>query len=142
MAFRSSMSRMSGGGSSGRGRSLPGINWVGLEAMANNINRRGKTLNRTRKEAMGRLAAEMQSYAQENAPWEDRTGDARDRLQAYVVHDDNAETSTIWLAHGVDYGSALETMRGGELAIIMPTILQFQDRVVGAVVDADRSTEV
>lgn len=114
-----------------------GIVWRGLDVLANNINRRGITLNRTRKLAMERLATEMEEYAKENAPWTDRTTDAREGLQAQAIHDDSRQSSTVWLGHGVEYGLWLELLNGGEFAIVLPTIEHYQDLVMAKVVEYD-----
>lgn len=66
------------------------------------------------------IAEDMEEYAQENAPWEDRTGDAREGLHTTVIH--HGFRHEIVLSHTVDYGIWLEIRWGGELAIILPTI--------------------
>lgn len=119
-----------------------GILWTGVQAMANNINNRGKSLNATRRKTMDRLGEEMENYAKANAPWDDRTGDARDRLHTVVVHDERTDTSTVWLAHGVGYGIWLETMQGGKFSIILPTIQEFSKRLVSKVVEFDSPEDV
>lgn len=65
-------------------------------------------------------AEAMENYAKANAPWTDRTGDARERLHATV--EETGPIGTIVLAHGVDYGLWLEIANGGRYAIIAPTI--------------------
>lgn len=65
-------------------------------------------------------ALQLQNQAKMRAPWTDRTGAARGRLNSYVT----AEPSSIriWLAHGVDYGIWLELAHEKHFAIIQPTI--------------------
>lgn len=65
-------------------------------------------------------AEDMENWAKENAPWQDRTGDARERLHATV--EETGPIGTIVLSHGVDYGWALEIGHGGRYAIIAPAI--------------------
>ena len=110
-----------------------GVYWVGLEVLANNINRHGVQLNLTRRRAMERLAEEVQEYMQDNAPWNDRTGDARAMLQALAIHDEREGASTVWASHGAEYGIYLEIFNAGELAIIMPTIEIFSSRMISTV---------
>lgn len=119
------------GGRFGGGRS--GTMWNGLHIIANNINRRGTTLNQSRKRAVNVMAARMEIWAQENAAWEDRSGDARAGLQTVVQHDDDNDESTIWLGHGVDYGLWLEL--DPDLAIIIPTLEHFGPELMGEVVE-------
>lgn len=65
-------------------------------------------------------AREMEQYAQENAPWEDQTGDARAGLEAIL--EEHPVHPTIYLYHTVEYGKWLEIRWNGLYAIIMPTI--------------------
>lgn len=68
------------------------------------------------------FADELVQYAQEHAPWEDQTGDARNGLQSAVLVE-NGELS-IDLYHTVEYGIWLEIRWGAKYAIILPTIEQ------------------
>lgn len=113
--------------------SLPGVTWAGLDQMNTNINNVGKNVDKARKEAAEKLGRKMYAYATFNAPWHDRTLQARLQLQYKVFHNDAAHTSTIVLSHGVDYGIHLETMQGGAFAIIMPTIIKFQSEMGGEI---------
>jgi hypothetical protein len=65
-------------------------------------------------------AEDMENWAKENAPWKDRTGDARERLHATV--EETGPIGTIVLSHGVDYGIWLEVKNAGAYAIIAPAI--------------------
>ena len=81
----------------------------------------------TRADAAVRMFAEqgatkMRSSAQRNAKWTDRTGSARQRLNAYVSATANGYRIT--LAHGVDYGIWLELAHEKRFAIIPQTINQ------------------
>lgn len=62
----------------------------------------------------------VEEYARTNAPWEDRTGDARAGLKASVEHGGGDVTLT--LEHTVEYGLWLEVIQNGRFATIMPTI--------------------
>jgi len=75
-------------------------------------------------------AGEVQDYAQENAPWNDRTGDARSGLTAEASSQGN--TNEIVLYHTVDYGIWLEIRNSGEYAIILPTIEHMGPRIMAA----------
>lgn len=58
--------------------------------------------------------------AKENAPWQDRTGDARAGLDAEVTTEGNLVVLSLF--HTVEYGIWLETAFSGDYAIIMPTL--------------------
>lgn len=66
------------------------------------------------------FGAEVQEYAREHAPWEDRSGDARAGLTAKA--EQRLTTYTIVLYHTVEYGIWLEVRWDGTYAIIMPTM--------------------
>lgn len=72
-------------------------------------------------------AIEALDYARENAPWEDRTGDARAGLDVEVRWEGQV---IVWeMFHSVDYGLYLETRWNGKFAIIMPTLEQFAAQI-------------
>ena len=78
------------------------------------------------------VAAEaVQQYAQENAPWEDQSGDARGGLTAEYV-DGGLFQHEIVLYHTAEYGIWLEIRWNGRYAIIMPTIERMGPVVMGA----------
>lgn len=72
-------------------------------------------------------AIQALDYARVNAPWQDRTGDARAELDTDVSWEGDEIVWTMY--HGVDYGQWLETIKNGEFAIIMPTLEQFAPQV-------------
>lgn len=65
-------------------------------------------------------APRVESYARDNAPWTDRTSNARNGLKAEpeIGRGDYA----INLFHRVPYGIWLEVRHNGRYAIILPTI--------------------
>lgn len=75
-----------------------------------------------------KMAQEILDYAQSNAPWEDRTGDARRLLDVAVQED--PEAIIIQLYHQVDYGLWLEVIQNGRFAIIMPTLERFSGQAI------------
>ena len=81
-------------------------------------------------------AGEVLGYAQHNAPWDDRTGMARDGLVTEVTEEGGE--IFLSLAHTVDYGQWLETIQNGRFAIIMPTLELYSAELIhragGAVV--------
>lgn len=72
-------------------------------------------------------ATEALAFAQEQAPWEDRTGDARAGLDVDVRWEGH---HIVWeMYHTVDYGLYLETMQNGKFSVIMPTLEIFAPEV-------------
>lgn len=70
----------------------------------------------------------MENHAKLNAPWTDRTTNARNGLAARSGRD--GKTRFIVLFHQVPYGIWLETRWSGKYAIIMPTIDKFGPEVM------------
>ncbi len=66
-------------------------------------------------------APEIENWMKENAPWTDRTGNARQGLYT-EVQDVVQQMVLIILSHGVDYGLFLEVSNGGRYAIVNPAI--------------------
>lgn len=71
-------------------------------------------------EQMQKEAKDLEKYMQANAPWQDRTGDARENLNAKV--EQKGQKITIILSNPVYYGYYLERGMGKRFAIIDPTI--------------------
>lgn len=67
-------------------------------------------------------AAVVETYAKQNAPWTDRSGNARQALHAFVVEVPAEQLVHLYLSHGVEYGLWLEIRWQGRYAIIWPTL--------------------
>lgn len=70
--------------------------------------------------AVNSMAPTTENYMKNNAPWTDRTSNARNGLAARA-YGGNGEFGIV-LYHQVPYGIWLETKYGGRDAIIQPTI--------------------
>jgi len=77
-------------------------------------------INDRARKAFEEGADEVVSYAKATAPWVDRTGNAREGLNAEVY--ETNEGVVLDLFHTVDYGLWLETIQSGRFAVIMPTL--------------------
>lgn len=72
-------------------------------------------------------AVEALEYAKANAPWADRSGDAREGLDTDVYWEGH---TIVWdMFHTVDYGLYLETRWNAKYAIIMPTLEMFSGQI-------------
>jgi hypothetical protein len=76
------------------------------------------------------FAARMQAYAQANARWTDRTGNARAGLRAVTVK--AATAVAIVLFHTMDYGKWLELAHQGRYQILLPTLEAHYGQIVAA----------
>lgn len=104
-----------------------GIRWVRPpEDLARAVDQYGEKVLIAVAAVAGRIATIMQNSAKNNAPWTDRTGNARSGLFGTVETDLSRQMVIIYLSHGVaiDYGLWLEVRGGGagKYAIIMRTI--------------------
>lgn len=70
--------------------------------------------------AAGLVSRRMESFAKQNAPWTDRTSNARNGLHAIV--ETSEDEYKIIIAHGVDYGLWLEIRGSGRNGIIPQTV--------------------
>lgn len=70
--------------------------------------------------AMEAGAERVETHAKLNAPWADRTGQARNGLIANV-YEEGGEV-VLELAHTAEHGQWLELIQNGRFAIIMPTL--------------------
>jgi hypothetical protein len=77
-------------------------------------------VNESLEQLMEELAQQVQQYAVANAPWNDRTGAARDGLTAEASSE--GPIHRISLYHTADHGPWLEVRWSGTYAIIQPTI--------------------
>lgn len=70
------------------------------------------------------LAAEIERWMKEHAPWNDRTGEARATLHTTVEH--HGFRQEIFLGHGVEHGYWLEVIQDGRYSIIVPALEHFE----------------
>jgi hypothetical protein len=94
---------------------MPGSNDVNKN-LDNHINRLIASSIALGQDWAGNLESEMKK----NAPWKDRTGNARKELMGSSELSDDSITITV--SHSVDYGVYLELARDGKYAILKPTI--------------------
>lgn len=75
-----------------------------------------------------RWVPEIENWMKKNAPWTDRTGNARQALFSDVMDITNSAV-IILLGHGVEYGIFLELANAGRYAIVMPALDHFLPRI-------------
>lgn len=79
------------------------------------------------------------AYAKENAPWADRTGDARKFLHGYVVKEGML---TARISHGVLYGIHLEKRYSGKYAILPSVKRRYQAEFLDSVKKAVKGATI
>ena len=105
------------------------IEWAGDREMLARLDEYGRRVQLAVRRVAQYWSPVVEAYAKDNAPWTDRTGNARQGLQGLV--EDMAESSVaIVLKGGVDYQIYLETRWAGRYAIILPTLEAHYDGVM------------
>jgi len=102
-----------------------GIKWVRPPAkLAQAIEQYGDKVLTALVAVAQRSADLMQNDARNNAPWTDRTSNARSGLFGTAEADFARHVVTIYLSHGalINYGVYLELAHGGKNAILLRTI--------------------
>jgi 23S rRNA A2030 N6-methylase RlmJ len=102
-----------------------GLVWVEPpEKLARNIAAYGQKVLAAVHAVADFVAGKMQNESRQNAPWTDRTGNARSGLFSVVTQQAAEALVTVYLSHGhtIDYGKFLELAHGQRYAIVMPTI--------------------
>ena len=72
------------------------------------------------------VAKRMEDWAKMNAPWTDRTGNARKGLKATGKWEDYINL-VVRMSHTVDYGYMLELMHNKNYAVLAPAIDKYRD---------------
>lgn len=92
--------------------------------------------------AGGAVSGEMEEYARQSAPWQDRTGNARRTLTGFCQHDEEKSKSLcVGVAGQMSYSPNLELGYGRRYAVLTPTTEAFapiiMDRFRGALNDME-----
>ena len=96
-----------------------GVQWDD-RALINHLKTFNARADRAITAAIGYHATQAQAYARTNAPWTDRTSNARNGLFAKAER--KVPHYRIIISHSVPYGVWLEIRWSGRYAIIRPTV--------------------
>ena len=94
-------------------------------------------IQRTVVDICNRFAPDIEAWMKENAPWTDRSGNARQTLWADVAEIARSAVIVI-LSHGVEYGQYLEWSNGSAYAIVAPAMDHFAPLIWAAIRQALR----
>ena len=92
----------------------------GLNDIFKNLDRLVENVTNNVADEMDRFGALMENAAKRDAPWTDRTGDARRSIEAATLKD--VDKIATFLSIGVEYGKYLELSNAGKYAIVWVTI--------------------
>lgn len=97
---------------------------IRLDALEHNLQNFNDRARRAIKVSMDYQAASSETWMRTNAPWTDRTTNARNGLFAMVIDDIGIDVWLLVLSHSVHYGIWLELMQSGRYAIVRPAFLK------------------
>lgn len=109
------------------GKGLLTVAWKD-EGLLSGINNGEKVLGRELDLLCEYYAPQIEGWMRTNAPWTDRTGNARNGLGARAYS--SREEHGIVLFHQVPYGIYLETRFSGRYGIVVPALEEWGGRVM------------
>lgn len=122
--------------------SAPKVTMTGIDALAQSIQQHDRKVKRVIAGQFLFAKDESVGFAKTNAPWTDRTGNARAGLHAETnfgpEHNFFAE---LILAHSVYYGIYLEVRFSGKFAILMPTVNYIGALLLSRIADSIQKME-
>jgi hypothetical protein len=77
------------------------------------------------------FAPQIEAWMKANAPWSDKTGNARQAL--YTALEENEKHLILIADHGMEYGIFLETIKAGQWGIVAPAIDHFAPQIFNAI---------
>jgi hypothetical protein len=77
--------------------------------------------------------ADAERWMKDNAPWTDRTANARQSLWADVQRMEGQVGYELVLSHGVDYGFWLEVLQEGKYGIVLPAHDKYKADIIRAI---------
>jgi len=104
------------------------ITWRGVPQMSANCLTYADRVRAAVRAVADYFAPVMERYAKQNAPWTDRTSNARQSLYT-MVEELSQDAVVLYLSHGVNYGVFLEVRWNGRYATIWPTIQAHLDAI-------------
>ena len=104
------------------------VQWSGVDEMCRRMDAYADQVLSAIEQVATYFEQALEGYAKQNAPWTDRTSNARQGLHSFSQAL-GRETVALYLAHGMDYGIYLETRFQGRYAIIWPTIEAHLDEI-------------
>jgi len=106
-----------------------GFRWVrGPEAMIGALDDYEKKILAAVQQVAKYFEPILENYAKNSAPWQDRTGNARQSL--FSVSELAEDVVKLYLSHGVEYGLWLEVLHEGRYAVILPTLQAHYNQIM------------
>lgn len=100
-----------------------GIEFDGFDDIQRRLRELNPGIESAIEKVVQRQAPKAEAWMKTNAPWTDRTGNARATLRAIPVRE--GDTHNLELVGGMPYQIYLETKQSGRYAIIQPAMIHF-----------------
>lgn len=97
------------------------IVWEGVTQINANLDIYARKIHDAMLGVANYFAPVLETEAKNNAPWTDRTGNARQGLSGFA-EDVSQTVVEIYLVHRMNYGIWLELKNSGRYAVILPTM--------------------
>ncbi|MEL7232864.1 MAG: hypothetical protein AAGK74_00130 [Chloroflexota bacterium] len=104
------------------------LKWRGKESLVRAIQDYERQFMARPYRVARQFAPQLEADAKQNAPWTDRTGQARQGLEGRATQLEPG-VAAITLATLKDYGIWLEIANGGRYAIVIPTISAYYEEI-------------
>lgn len=104
---------------------MANMEWRGLDMMLQRMDQYGDAVRDVPLQVAQEVTPQIEADAKRDAPWTDRTSNARQGLHGRFWQEDNGNVTVIRLAHGMFYGRFLELRWQGRYAIILPTLQRY-----------------
>lgn len=104
------------------------VKWVGDRNVRRAIGDYGNDAKSAIRDGLDYFAPQIESDAKQNAPWTDRSGNARSGLFTHVETEEGS--GRLYLSGRMYYQIFLERRWAGRYAIIMPTLQAWEGRVM------------
>lgn len=98
-----------------------GIELIGVQSVVDKLGETMESVKKAGAMAVQMAGAECVVYAKHNAPWTDRTGNARRSIH----QESSADGMEAMVGIGMPYGKYLELNHGGKYRIIHPTVFSY-----------------
>lgn len=98
------------------------IRWRNTQQVSDNMTDYGRRVHQVTLAVAQYFAGVLEADAKANAPWTDRTGNARQGLRAFA-EEFSADVVKLYLTTQMTYGVFLETRWAGRFGIIWDTIV-------------------
>lgn len=110
------------------------VTWVGKDEMIRRVGLYGEAIKATTLKVLEYYAPQVEAQAKQDAPWTDRTANARQTLFAQAM-EVSKDVVSLYLSQKMDYGKWLELANGGKYQIVLPTLESFYNEIMQTIQD-------